>query len=170
MNYEKLYFLNALRYVIWKWFVLQYPDSKVHGANMGPTWDLSAPDGPRDDLMNLSTCLNVLNNGMRTDTPSCLMISLLLRGHDLQEGFRHVICNRLINALEPDRNRDHHWKMHCSGTLKYFVLLFKFYWHMFLPYSITITWHWHWQWFTFSLRRAIIRANDGEIHDAMWRH
>ena len=22
------------------------PDSKVHGANMGPTWVLSAPDGP----------------------------------------------------------------------------------------------------------------------------
>ena len=25
---------------------LQTPDSKVHGANMGPTWVLSAPDGP----------------------------------------------------------------------------------------------------------------------------
>ena len=23
-----------------------FPDSKVHGANMGPTWVLSAPDGP----------------------------------------------------------------------------------------------------------------------------
>ena len=23
-----------------------YPDNKVHGANMGPTWVLSAPDGP----------------------------------------------------------------------------------------------------------------------------
>ena len=23
-----------------------FPDSKVHGANMGPTWALSAPDGP----------------------------------------------------------------------------------------------------------------------------
>ena len=30
------------------------PDSKVHGANMGPTWDLSAPDGPRVGLMNLA--------------------------------------------------------------------------------------------------------------------
>ena len=26
--------------------VLSFPDSKVHGANMGPTWVLSAPDGP----------------------------------------------------------------------------------------------------------------------------
>ena len=28
------------------------PDSKVHGANMGPTWVLSAPDGPHIGPMN----------------------------------------------------------------------------------------------------------------------
>ena len=31
-----------------------YPDGKVHGANMGPTWALSAPDGPHVGLMNLA--------------------------------------------------------------------------------------------------------------------
>ena len=30
------------------------PDSKVHGANMGPTWLLSAPDGPHVGPMNLA--------------------------------------------------------------------------------------------------------------------
>ena len=30
------------------------PDSKVHGANMGPTWVLSAPDGSRVSPMNLA--------------------------------------------------------------------------------------------------------------------
>ena len=30
------------------------PDSKVHGTNMGPTWVLSAPDGPHVGLMNLA--------------------------------------------------------------------------------------------------------------------
>ena len=30
-------------------------DSKVHGANMGPTWVLSAPDGPHVGPMNLAT-------------------------------------------------------------------------------------------------------------------
>ena len=30
------------------------PDSKVHMANMGPTWVLSAPDGPHDGPMNLA--------------------------------------------------------------------------------------------------------------------
>ena len=34
---------------------LSFPDSKVHGANMGPTWDLSAPDGPHVGPMNLAT-------------------------------------------------------------------------------------------------------------------
>ena len=33
---------------------LDYPDSKVHGANMGPTWVLSAPDGPHVGPMNLA--------------------------------------------------------------------------------------------------------------------
>ena len=28
------------------------PDSEVHGANMGPTWVLSAPDGPHVGPMN----------------------------------------------------------------------------------------------------------------------
>ena len=30
-----------------------YPDGKVHGAKMGPTWVLSAPDGSHVDPMNL---------------------------------------------------------------------------------------------------------------------
>ena len=30
------------------------PDSKVHAANMGPTWVLSAPDGPQVGPMNLA--------------------------------------------------------------------------------------------------------------------
>ena len=30
------------------------PDSKIHGANMGPTWVLSAPGGPHVGPMNLA--------------------------------------------------------------------------------------------------------------------
>ena len=30
------------------------PDSKVHGANMGPTWVPSAPVGPHGGRMNLA--------------------------------------------------------------------------------------------------------------------
>ena len=45
------------------------PDSKVHGANMGPTWVLSAPDGPHVGPMNLAirgateTIVTALANG-----------------------------------------------------------------------------------------------------------
>ena len=38
-----------------------YPDDKVHEPNMGPTWVLSAPDGPPDDPMNLA--IRVQNEG-----------------------------------------------------------------------------------------------------------
>ena len=31
-----------------------FPDNKVHGANMEPTWVLLAPDGPHVDPMNLA--------------------------------------------------------------------------------------------------------------------
>ena len=33
---------------------LRNPDSKIHGANMGPAWVLSAPDGPHVGPMNLA--------------------------------------------------------------------------------------------------------------------
>ena len=32
----------------------QYPDSKIHLANMSPIWVLSAPDGPHVGPMNLA--------------------------------------------------------------------------------------------------------------------
>ena len=36
------------------WLKASDPDSKVYGANMGPTWVLSAPDGPHVGPMNLA--------------------------------------------------------------------------------------------------------------------
>ena len=35
-------------------FLAVFTDSKVHGANMGPTWVLSAPDGPHVGPLNLA--------------------------------------------------------------------------------------------------------------------
>ena len=35
-------------------WVQKIPDGKVHGANMGPTWVLSAPCGPHVGFMNLA--------------------------------------------------------------------------------------------------------------------
>ena len=39
-----------------------YPDSKVHGANMVPTWVLSVPDGPHVGPMNLAIRVRKQNN------------------------------------------------------------------------------------------------------------
>ena len=36
-----------------RWPLSLNPDNKVHGANMGPIWVLSAPDGPHVGPMNL---------------------------------------------------------------------------------------------------------------------
>ena len=37
--------------MVWYQF---FPDSKFHEANMGPTWVLSAPDGPHVGPMNIA--------------------------------------------------------------------------------------------------------------------
>ena len=36
------------------WLAGDYPDSKVHGANMGPNWVLSVPDGHHVGTTNLA--------------------------------------------------------------------------------------------------------------------
>ena len=46
-----IYVLRRLEAEWWPTFgpvYVRYPESKVHGANMGPTWILSAPDGPHE--------------------------------------------------------------------------------------------------------------------------
>ena len=47
-----------------------YPDSKVHGANLGPNWVLSAPDGPHIGPMNLAIRVVV------RDTPKLILAFL----------------------------------------------------------------------------------------------
>ena len=47
------------RNIYWQWcrgiyWYICNPDNKIHGANMGPTWVLSAPDGPHVGPMNLA--------------------------------------------------------------------------------------------------------------------
>ena len=47
--------LNSLHHMHGEpWSSKNYPESKVHEANMGPTWVLSAPDGPNVGPMNLA--------------------------------------------------------------------------------------------------------------------
>ena len=39
-----------------------YPDSKVHGANMGPIWGRQDPDGPHVGPMNFATWVTYHQN------------------------------------------------------------------------------------------------------------
>ena len=47
-------------YQLWSNQKDTYQDSKVHGAYMGPTWVLSAPDGPHVDPMNFAIRVSTL--------------------------------------------------------------------------------------------------------------
>ena len=41
---------------------IPYPDSKIRGANMGPTWVLAAPGGPHVGPMNLAIWVGMESN------------------------------------------------------------------------------------------------------------
>ena len=41
------------------WVGCIYPDSKIHGTNIGPTWVLSSPGGPHVGPMNLAIRVHV---------------------------------------------------------------------------------------------------------------
>ena len=61
-----------------------YPDSKVHGANMGPTWVLSAPDGPHVGPMNLA--IRVLIKGAPATALLCnvwVHVQMYLDGYSI---------------------------------------------------------------------------------------
>ena len=36
-----------------------YPDNKIHGANLGPTWGRKDPGGPHVGLMNLAIWVSI---------------------------------------------------------------------------------------------------------------
>ena len=70
-----------------KCFLLQRvsPDSKVHGAKVGPTWVLSAPDGPHVGPMNLAIRVPALSVTGKVDFLSNVLLltakyCLMLRG------------------------------------------------------------------------------------------
>ena len=58
------------------------PDSKVHGANMGPTWVLSAPDGPHVGPMNLAITGTLARIWTLKDIPLLAIFGSILKNHD----------------------------------------------------------------------------------------
>ena len=84
------------------------PDSKVHGANMGPTWVLPAPDGPHVGPMNL-----VIRD--ETNFSAFLVILRNLKFYwalviiaEIIPGLKRVWTGRTSEAQEPQKNRRGH--------------------------------------------------------------
>ena len=70
-----------------------YPDSKVHGANMVPTWVLSAPDGSHVGPMNLAirVCLHALISHIFIPLRAFIMFtSILTTAVHEDEQMRHL--------------------------------------------------------------------------------
>ena len=80
----------------------EFPDSKVHGANMGPTWVLSAPDGPHVSPMNLA----IREHSVHWDASNELIILAVVSTH--WGRVMHICIGKLIiigsdNGLSPDQ-------------------------------------------------------------------
>ena len=69
---------------------INYPYSKIHGANMGPTWILSAPDGPHVGPMNLAIRVQRFNSYFRQFGDEVMRI-----------GLSRSLFNFLLRASDP---------------------------------------------------------------------
>ena len=103
---------NGLFY-IWFWIrnYIACPDIKVHGANMGPTWSLSAQDGPHVGPMNL--VIGIALCGMHL--PRYTLVHVLImepRGFIYMELFINAVIFMLILFVSlcnrgPGENENH---------------------------------------------------------------
>ena len=73
------------------------PDNKVHGANMGPTWVLSSPDGPHVGTWSLfsGTSHFIVHNNSSSDSYSIVNTALKLKSREIS--FAHDV--RLIRLI-----------------------------------------------------------------------
>ena len=86
--------------------IKRYPDSKVHVANRGPTWVLSAPCGPHVGPMNFVIRV-IIQIEIRCKTR--FILSMLL------EKLQHPVVANISSVL--------HWWWHDLETLSAFLIL-----------------------------------------------
>ena len=73
-NYCYLGYIEKYMDLTTSYFSTKIPDSKVHRTNMGPTWVLSAPDGPYVGPMNLAIWDNFVTLHLYTNTKRHIQI------------------------------------------------------------------------------------------------
>ena len=133
------------------------PDNKVHGANMGPTWVLSAPDGPhvgpmnlaiRDAITKTSNCLDLLilehrilkwiKSGKKQLHESMMMIqfletyaSTLLEAFQIRKPCSWTFWHEKLHPLSTDRMTD---SIPCHMDMVYLSFLNSIPCHMHMVY------------------------------------
>ena len=97
-------------------FNLRYPDTKVHGANMGPNWVLSVPDGPHVGPMNLAIRVDIVLVWNITNLSSILLLLLKV---EYSEIIRSIIPQLLMSRLPllPDHPHPQQWLLIINGCL-----------------------------------------------------
>ena len=104
-----------------------YPDSKVHGANMGPTWVLSAPDGPHVGHMNLAIRVCMARFIWTPDVAIC---------HMIQHGTDHRCLTKQSNEASDNASlRPMYGKVHLDAL--YYNDSQKLNWHCTTIYNYT---------------------------------
>ena len=77
--------------------VVYNPDSKVHGATMGPTWVLSAPDGPHIGPMNLA--IRGVSNSAQFVTMSMLLVVSCMSLYDINSATYSMLSYSIVKPL-----------------------------------------------------------------------
>ena len=93
--------------VKWFWTICGYSDSKVHGANMGPTWALSAPNGPHVGPKNLAIRVTLYSTKLqqsKTKREVCTYISGWSAQPKLTKNYitpdiQYTIINRFMHTI-----------------------------------------------------------------------
>ena len=93
------------------------PDSKVHGANMGPTWVLSAPDRSHVGPMNLA-----IRAGHPLPRRICFHQLYYDLRRPLKKGPWGVLKTIMLYVSVPNKAITYHWKS-CMITSKYEIFI-----------------------------------------------
>ena len=101
-----------------------FPDSKFHGANMGPTWVLSAPDGPhvvpmniaiRGHVMHPTICLSFQQKAcFDTLLSLALLYTINFEGQRVQNFYRMLVVKNL-NYVPPGKREDSNKIQHVNN-------------------------------------------------------
>ena len=83
------------------------PESKVHGANVGPTWVLSAPDGPHVGPMNLAIRDVHASIYPINSSTHCIRHPHLLNGHSYDSPSNRLGCSNLQARLPCPSTANH---------------------------------------------------------------